>query len=181
VGASPASTRSSPVARVLRTRDIVVFVSAYEPVEAGAVVAIGALLALGVDVEGHLAVGVADLAHDESNECATPATRPVWTTTSAAGPASGASRKRSTSAFSTLERYVEALGGSLEIHAVFDDADIKLTASATTAAKKEITDHHLLKRAEIPANCKLPRLAPGSREPRVFRGFRAAQAPRPHA
>jgi DNA-binding XRE family transcriptional regulator len=29
---------------------------------------------------------------------------------------------------STLERYVEALGGKLEIHAVFDDADIKLTA-----------------------------------------------------
>lgn len=29
---------------------------------------------------------------------------------------------------STLERYVEALGGRLEIHAVFDDADIKLTA-----------------------------------------------------
>ena len=27
-----------------------------------------------------------------------------------------------------LERYVEALGGKLEIHAVFDDADIKLTA-----------------------------------------------------
>ncbi|MDP9384971.1 MAG: helix-turn-helix domain-containing protein [Actinomycetota bacterium] len=29
---------------------------------------------------------------------------------------------------STLERYVEALGGKLEIRAVFDDADIKLTA-----------------------------------------------------
>jgi transcriptional regulator len=29
---------------------------------------------------------------------------------------------------STLERYVEALGGKLEIHAVFDDADIKLTS-----------------------------------------------------
>ena len=29
---------------------------------------------------------------------------------------------------STLERYVEALGGKLEIHAIFDDADIKLTA-----------------------------------------------------
>jgi DNA-binding XRE family transcriptional regulator len=29
---------------------------------------------------------------------------------------------------STLERYVEALGGKLEIHAVFDDADIKLAA-----------------------------------------------------
>jgi DNA-binding XRE family transcriptional regulator len=29
---------------------------------------------------------------------------------------------------STLERYVEALGGRLELHAVFDDADIKLTA-----------------------------------------------------
>ena len=29
---------------------------------------------------------------------------------------------------STLERYVEALGGKLEIHAVFDDAGIKLTA-----------------------------------------------------
>lgn len=29
---------------------------------------------------------------------------------------------------STLERYVEALGGKLELHAVFDDADIKLTA-----------------------------------------------------
>ena len=29
---------------------------------------------------------------------------------------------------STLERYVKALGGKLEIHAVFDDADIKLTA-----------------------------------------------------
>jgi DNA-binding XRE family transcriptional regulator len=29
---------------------------------------------------------------------------------------------------STLERYVEALGGQLEIHAVFDDQDIKLTA-----------------------------------------------------
>lgn len=29
---------------------------------------------------------------------------------------------------STLERYVEALGGRLEIHAVFDDADIKLSA-----------------------------------------------------
>jgi DNA-binding XRE family transcriptional regulator len=29
---------------------------------------------------------------------------------------------------STLERYVEALGGRLEIHAVFEDADIKLTA-----------------------------------------------------
>jgi hypothetical protein len=29
---------------------------------------------------------------------------------------------------STLERYVEALGGKLEIHAVFDDADIKLSA-----------------------------------------------------
>lgn len=29
---------------------------------------------------------------------------------------------------STFERYVEALGGKLEIHAVFDDADIKLTA-----------------------------------------------------
>jgi len=29
---------------------------------------------------------------------------------------------------SSLERYVEALGGKLEIHAVFDDADTKLTA-----------------------------------------------------
>jgi DNA-binding XRE family transcriptional regulator len=29
---------------------------------------------------------------------------------------------------STLERYVEALGGQLEIHAVFEDQDIKLTA-----------------------------------------------------
>jgi transcriptional regulator with XRE-family HTH domain len=29
---------------------------------------------------------------------------------------------------STLERYVEALGVKLEIHAVFGDADIKLTA-----------------------------------------------------
>ncbi len=29
---------------------------------------------------------------------------------------------------STLERYVEALGGKVEIHAVFEDADIKLTA-----------------------------------------------------
>jgi DNA-binding XRE family transcriptional regulator len=29
---------------------------------------------------------------------------------------------------STLERYVEALGGTVEIHAVFDDDDIKLTA-----------------------------------------------------
>lgn len=28
----------------------------------------------------------------------------------------------------TLERYVEALGGKLEIHAIFDDTDIKLTA-----------------------------------------------------
>jgi predicted XRE-type DNA-binding protein len=27
---------------------------------------------------------------------------------------------------STLERYVEALGGRLEIHAVFDDEDVKL-------------------------------------------------------
>jgi hypothetical protein len=29
---------------------------------------------------------------------------------------------------STLERYVEALGGRVEIHAVFDDEDVKLTA-----------------------------------------------------
>ena len=29
---------------------------------------------------------------------------------------------------STLERYVEALGGKLEIHAVFDDEDVKLSA-----------------------------------------------------
>jgi DNA-binding XRE family transcriptional regulator len=29
---------------------------------------------------------------------------------------------------STLERYVEALGGKLEIHAVFDDTDVKLSA-----------------------------------------------------
>lgn len=29
---------------------------------------------------------------------------------------------------STLERYVEALGGKLEIHAVFEDSDVKLTA-----------------------------------------------------
>lgn len=29
---------------------------------------------------------------------------------------------------STLERYVQALGGKLEIHAVFDDQDVKLTA-----------------------------------------------------
>jgi hypothetical protein len=29
---------------------------------------------------------------------------------------------------STLERYVEAFGGRLEIHAVFDDDDVKLTA-----------------------------------------------------
>lgn len=29
---------------------------------------------------------------------------------------------------STLERYVEALGGRLEIHAVFDDTDVKLSA-----------------------------------------------------
>lgn len=29
---------------------------------------------------------------------------------------------------STLERYVEALGGKLEIHAVFEDEDVKLTA-----------------------------------------------------
>lgn len=28
---------------------------------------------------------------------------------------------------STLDRYVRALGGTLEIHAVFDDEDIKLT------------------------------------------------------
>ena len=35
-----------------------------EPVEASAVAALHALLQLGVDVEGHLGVGVADLAHD---------------------------------------------------------------------------------------------------------------------
>lgn len=29
---------------------------------------------------------------------------------------------------STLERYVEALGGKLELHAVFADSDIKLSA-----------------------------------------------------
>ena len=29
---------------------------------------------------------------------------------------------------STLERYIEALGGKLEIHAVFDDQDVKLSA-----------------------------------------------------
>lgn len=29
---------------------------------------------------------------------------------------------------STLERYVEALGGRLEIHAVFDDQDVKLAS-----------------------------------------------------
>jgi transcriptional regulator with XRE-family HTH domain len=29
---------------------------------------------------------------------------------------------------STLERYVEALGGRLEIHAIFDDDDVKLTS-----------------------------------------------------
>ncbi len=29
---------------------------------------------------------------------------------------------------STLERYIEALGGRLEIHAVFDDQDVKLTS-----------------------------------------------------
>ncbi len=29
---------------------------------------------------------------------------------------------------STLERYVQALGGKLEIHAVFDDQDVTLTA-----------------------------------------------------
>jgi hypothetical protein len=29
---------------------------------------------------------------------------------------------------STLDRYVEALGGKLEIHAVLDDGDIKLNA-----------------------------------------------------
>jgi DNA-binding XRE family transcriptional regulator len=29
---------------------------------------------------------------------------------------------------STLERYVQALGGRLEIHAVFDDEDVKLSA-----------------------------------------------------
>lgn len=29
---------------------------------------------------------------------------------------------------STLERYVEALGGKVEIHAVFEDADMKLSA-----------------------------------------------------
>lgn len=28
---------------------------------------------------------------------------------------------------STLERYIEALGGRLEIHAVFDDSDVKLS------------------------------------------------------
>jgi DNA-binding XRE family transcriptional regulator len=28
---------------------------------------------------------------------------------------------------STLERYIEALGGQLEIHAVFDDEDVKLS------------------------------------------------------
>ena len=28
---------------------------------------------------------------------------------------------------STLERYVEALGGRLEVHAVFDDEDVKLS------------------------------------------------------
>ena len=35
-----------------------------EPVERGAVRALDALLELRVDVEGHLRVGVADLAHD---------------------------------------------------------------------------------------------------------------------
>jgi DNA-binding XRE family transcriptional regulator len=29
---------------------------------------------------------------------------------------------------STLERYIEALGGKLEIHAAFDDQDVKLSA-----------------------------------------------------
>jgi DNA-binding XRE family transcriptional regulator len=28
---------------------------------------------------------------------------------------------------STLERYIQALGGRLEIHAVFDDADVRLS------------------------------------------------------
>lgn len=28
---------------------------------------------------------------------------------------------------STLERYIEALGGQLQIHAVFDDQDVRLT------------------------------------------------------
>jgi hypothetical protein len=35
---------------------------------------------------------------------------------------------------STLERYVEALGGKLEIHAVFDDDDVKLTACSVAIA-----------------------------------------------
>ena len=38
---------------------------------------------------------------------------------------------------STLEHYVGALGGRLEIHAVLDDADTKLTALIGAADRKQ--------------------------------------------
>jgi hypothetical protein len=38
---------------------------------------------------------------------------------------------------STLERYVDALGGHLEIHAVLEDADTKLTALIAAADRKK--------------------------------------------
>jgi hypothetical protein len=38
---------------------------------------------------------------------------------------------------STVERYVDALGGRLEIHAVLDDADTKLTALIAGADPKK--------------------------------------------
>jgi hypothetical protein len=43
---------------------------------------------------------------------------------------------RSTWASSTLERYVDAVGGRVEIHAVLDDADTKLTDSKRPPAAR---------------------------------------------
>jgi hypothetical protein len=77
-----------------------------------------------------------------------------------------------------LERHT--LGGRLEIHAVFYDADIKLTARRKRRRKRRWPSGHLLNCVIKPANCELRRRREASKEPLVLRGFRASRLPGPH-
>jgi DNA-binding XRE family transcriptional regulator len=69
-----------------------------------------------------------EIALDELRELRGASQTQIAETLGTSRPNIGRIEKELDVRLSTLERYVEALGGKLEIHAVFDDADIKLTA-----------------------------------------------------
>jgi DNA-binding XRE family transcriptional regulator len=69
-----------------------------------------------------------EIALDELRELRGASQTQIAETLGTSRPNIGRIEKELDVRLSTLERYVEALGGKLEIHAVFDDADIKLAA-----------------------------------------------------